>query len=201
MDDSFKVEFSVAISAMLEAFGQEATKPRLLGYWFGLSDLDIQDVNRAVVASLKESKRLPSPAELRELAGVANPEGRAIAAWGDVLDGIPCGPYKHVDFGDGIINASIRLLGGWPTFVERFSGAENEKWARIDFLRVYQSLARGGVDGEVCKPLAGLAEVQVRNGRIEKYRPVRIECRDKDRKLLADDSVRDRLVHLQPVPE
>jgi len=188
MDDSGKAEFSIIISAMLEAFGQEATKPRLLGYWYGLSDLDIGDLGRAVVTCLREATRLPSPAELRELAGVASPEGRAIAAWGDVLEGIFCGPYNHVDFGDRIINATIRLLGGWPTFVGRFSDADGEKWARIEFLRVYQSLARSGVDGDVCRPLAGISEAQVRAGRIEQCRPVRIECRDKSRRLLADGS-------------
>lgn len=174
MDETQKTEFAVTVSAMFEAFGQEATRPRLLGYWLGLQDLSLESIQRAVGRAVREFKRLPAPAEVRELAGVTGPSERAVVAWSDVLKAVPRGPYKHIDFEDRVCNAVIRTLGGWPTFFERFCDAESEKWARLDFLKTYQSLASVGVDSEAAKPLPGLCEVQVINGGIMPSVPVRI---------------------------
>ncbi len=68
MDDSDKEAFATAITAMLVTFGQEATKPRLMGYWLGLKDLALEKVEHAVAQSMQTAKRLPVPAELREIA-------------------------------------------------------------------------------------------------------------------------------------
>lgn len=184
MDESHKKEFGIVISALFESYGQEATSPRLLGYWMGLGDLVLDDVKKAVTKAIRASERLPTPVELRRFAGELAPEDRAQAAWGDVLRAIPCGPYKHVDFEDSVINAAIRMLGGWPTFVSRFSGAESEKWARLEFLKTYQSLADYGVTGEAAAALPGLAEVQCFGGKVIPYQPIPVSC-DQQRKLLA----------------
>jgi hypothetical protein len=176
MDESQKPEFAITLSAMFESFGQEATKPRLLGYWLGLQDLPLERVQHAVARGIRELRHLPMPAELRGLAGVLGAVDQATLAWGDVLKAVPLGPYKHIDFEDGGCNACIRLLGGWPTFLERFSDAESEKWARIDFMKTYQSLVSSGVDGELTAPLAGLAQVAVVDRQLGPPVPVRIEC-------------------------
>lgn len=198
MDESQRAEFAITVSAMFEAFGQEATKPRLLGYWIGLQDLELATVQNAVARGIRESKYLPTPAELRELAGLAGSADRAVLAWNDVLKAIPKGPYKHIDFEDPCCNASIRMLGGWPTFLERFSDAESEKWARLDFLKVYQSLACTGVNGEASKPLAGLAEVQVVNGQVVPSQPLRIGCTS-DRPMIEICNRREQFVKLRKV--
>lgn len=182
MDDSQRGPFGVVISAMLETFGQEATKPRLLGYWLGLRDLELSLVEQAVAKAMQTATRLPAPAELRELIAGGSTQDRAVAAWGDVLKGIPHGPYRHIDFEDRLINAAIRLLGGWPTFVDRFADSESEKWARIDFLKTYASLASSGVDGEACRPLRGLSKIEASGGKHEPI-PRRIGC-DEARKQL-----------------
>lgn len=179
MLESEKARFGVIIGAVFESFGQESTPPRLMGYWLGLKDLELAAVEKAAGRALREMTRLPAPAELRKLAGEMTSQDRALAAWGDVLNAVPVGCYRHVDFQDKLCNAAIRMLGGWPTFLERFSGAETEKWARLDFLRVYQSIADSGVSGDVCGPLAGLLEVQVSNGKLTRPVPVLIATDEK----------------------
>ena len=174
MQETERPKFALVIGAVFESFGQESTQARLMGYWIGLKDLPLEVLENAAGRALRECKSLPTIAELRRLAGELSAEDRAAAAWGDVLKAIPHGCYKHVDFQDKLCNAAIRMLGGWPTFVERFSSADSEKWARLDFLRVYQSLANSRVDGEACRPLAGLLEVQVRNRKLIAPVPVKI---------------------------
>lgn len=176
VDPDDKVPFSVAIGALCETFGQQATKPILHGYWLGLQDLELTDVQRAVAVSIRSATSLPRPVELRRFAGEQTGEQRAIAAWGDVLRGLTIGPYKHIDFQDKLVNAAIRNLGGWPTFCGRFVDEESEKWARLDFIRAYQAFAAGGVDGEVCLPLAGLSQAEIVNGEQSKPVPRLIEC-------------------------
>lgn len=182
MDESKKGAFGVVISAMLETFGQEATKARLLGYWLGMRDLELGQVEEAVGRSLQTATRLPAPAELRELVLGGSGQDRAMAAWGDVLKAIAEGPYRHVDFEDKLINAAIRLLGGWPSFLGRFEEAESEKWARLDFVKMYGSLVSSGVNGDACRPLAGLSVAEASGG-IHEPVPRRIGC-DETRKRL-----------------
>ena len=178
MDDSHKAAFGVVVTAMLETHGQEATKARLLGYWLGLRDLELEQVERAVAKALRTASRLPTPAELRELAGETKAKDRAVGAWDEAYEAISHGAYKHLDFEDRTINAVIRNLGGWPMFCERANGADGVKWLRHEFLRTYESMAATGVDGEACAPLHGLTEVTAIGGRVVHPVPLRIECRD-----------------------
>lgn len=169
-------KFKGLIAGLAITFGRELTEPLIDAYWVSLRDLDLAILQRAAAKAMREMKFMPKPAELRELAGEGNGESRAIAAWGDVLKAIPLGPYKHIDFQDRLCNASIRVLGGWPTFLERFCDSESEKWARLDFVKTYQSLSSSGIDGDAAKPLAGLAEVQASGGKTHPARPIRIAC-------------------------
>jgi hypothetical protein len=176
MVDSDKPAFAAAIGAMLETFGQQATKPILHGYWLGMQDLPLEAVQRAVAVAITQSERTPRPVDLRRLAGEQTAEQRAIAAWGDVQRAVPRGAYKHIDFADRLVNATIRNLGGWPTFIARFSDEESEKWARHEFLKTYQSLSSSGVNGEACLPLPGLSERTAIGGVLQAPVPLRIEC-------------------------
>jgi len=167
MVDQDKAGFAVAIGALFASFGQDATQATLQGYWLGLSDLTIGQVETAVAKSIRERKFVPRPVELRELVGAhQSDDDTAIAAWSDVLRAVRLGPYKHIDFQDKLCNAVVRNLGGWVTFLERFSDAESEKWVRLDFVKCYKSFAKSGVSGELIEPLAGLAEREVIDGQL-----------------------------------
>jgi len=181
MGDEDRATFGLAITAMLETFGQEATTPRLMGYWLALRDLDRAVVESVVTQALRTCKRLPVPAELRELCFGGRAADRAVEAWGDVLRAVPRGPYVHLDFADAAINATIRHLGGWVTFLDRFRTAEDEKWARIDFCRCYEVLASRELSGDVVRPLPGLSEATIFDGRISPPAVVRIGCSEQRR--------------------
>jgi len=176
MQQSDVPKFRSAITALCLTFNQEATEVVFDAYWIGLSDLSIEAANKAVFRAIRECESFPKPVELRRLAGELQRDARAIAAWEDVLRAVPLGSWKHIDFADLLINATIRNLGGWPNFLGRLDGAESEKWARADFLKTYQSFVSGSVSAEACAPLAGLSEATSLGGVRQPPVPVRIEC-------------------------
>lgn len=176
MTEKDRKDFAQAVGALLETFGTEATEPLLRGYWIGLCDLDLLTVQAVVAKAIRHCDRLPKPAELRKLSGEQTGESKAISAWADVQRALPYGPYKHIDFQDKRINAVVRNLGGWPTFCERFTDAESEKWVRLEFVKAYQAFESSGVDGEACRPLTGLAQVQAIDGVVGPCQPRLIEC-------------------------
>jgi len=177
MDDSNKADFSICIGALFSVFGQEATRGHLHGYWLGLCDLELDALKLAVAKAIREKDRLPTPAELRKLCGRSqSAEVLAELAWVDVLKAIPAGPYKHIDFEDGVCNAVIRSMGGWPNFVSRFTDSDSENWVRKEFIRAHQNLSHSGVSSEMARPLPGLANGAIVDGRVGDPAPLRIAC-------------------------
>lgn len=195
------VAFTDAIRAMFELFGMEMTRGKLHGYWLGLCDLPIASVQRAVARAVRTSDHLPLPVQLRRLAGGdATPEARAIAAWDDVLKATTCGAYAHLDFQDRIINATIRNLGGWPNFLGRFTDAKAEEWARKEFLAAYRAFASSVPSEDALRPLSGLGEATVADGRIVPVEPCVIECDQVRSKLPGPPAIAGHQVRFGALP-
>lgn len=175
MDSRDKERFAVAVGAMLETFGVEATKPILHGYWLGLLELTIDQLEFAVGNAIRCRRTVPKPADLLELAGVVvDPDAMASRAFTAASDAVSCfGPYKTVDFEDRAINATLRALGGWPSFCSRFTDAESEKWLRIEFIRAYKGYASRDVGDESGLPLQGISETS--NNKPQE--PRRVACK------------------------
>lgn len=193
MDNNDNARFGIAITAMLEAFGRDATQPRIYGYWMGLQSLTIEQVEssvRKVLESVSDSFP-PPPAKLRELATAGGSEDMAISAWADVQSAIPRGAYRHIDFEDFRINYAIRSLGGWPALFDRCGSADSEKWYRLEFIKAYRHAVDRGVNGDACRPLAGLAVNEVINGDVIPARPRLVRAVDCER--IAAMPNRDRI--------
>ncbi len=173
MDESndTKKAFAEAITGLLVAFDKKPSTVRLRIYFVALRDLSLEEVQAGVVAALRACKFCPKPAELRELV-LGTGEDQALLAWNDVLKSQPLGAWKHVDFADKIINATIRHLGGWVDMFDACRDARAESFYQQKFVKAYLAFARQGVSEEATRPLAGLAEST--NGRPPV--PKRIEC-------------------------
>lgn len=163
MDREVRKAVTQAVGVLSEAFNRKASEATFGAYEIGLGDLSVDQIKLAMTRAIRECRFMPSPAELRELAGELAGEGKALHAWNEFLKHVPIGAYSHVDFTiDPIINATIRTLGGWPNVLSRLDSAENEKWLQKDFVRTYQSLNTARVTGEVCDPLPGLSTGSVK---------------------------------------
>lgn len=158
MDDAAKKEFGRLMQALCAAFTVEPSAPLLEGYWIALRSLPVEQFRLAIGRALETCRRMPSAAELRDLAGVMPPEVRATRAWEAVRSSVARhGAYASPDFDDPAINATIRNLGGWV----RICSAEPDefaKWLRKDFERVYVGFLRTGVTSQSAAPLRGLLE-------------------------------------------
>lgn len=167
-----KKRFSEAMTALASTFGVEASKPWMQGMWFGLNDLPLEDLRRAVTRAIRELRHIPRPVELRALAGQMADSDRAVLAWGAVQCAVGrYGKYRSVDFDDPLINAAIRNMGGWVSLCSK-DVEEFGKWARKDFEKIYSTLATTGVPEEAAQYLAGIAEQQNTAAGFEVPKPV-----------------------------
>lgn len=162
------------VGLLCEAFGRKPTAATFEVYSIALSDLTDQQVNAAATIASGRCKFMPTPAELREFAGVVSTDDRGIIAWQAVERAIPLGPYKHVCFDDPCVNAAIRNLGGWVTFLARLTDADGEKWLRVEFLKAYAAFYRSGVGDEAGAPLPGLLECEAVDGQLCMPRPINV---------------------------
>jgi hypothetical protein len=155
MDNKDRVEFTEVIRAMAAAFNKDASKAFLTGYWMGLSDLSLSALKVAATAALNGSKFMPSPAELRELAGEVRIEDRAQLAFAALENAMRRhGYYSSVDFEDKAINATVRALGGW----EKVCDIPDDEFFNFfpkKFKEMYSAYARRGVSQEAGAPCIG----------------------------------------------
>jgi hypothetical protein len=158
---NFERTVAIYVSALCEAFGRKATKATFMAYEAGLGGLTVSQIKTASHAALKQNRQfMPSPGELREMGLSAGQgyESIAAAAWECLNRGIDRVGYSgSPNFADGLINATVRHLGGW----ERVCGLvvdEFEKWYAKDFKRIYLEFLRNGCSEEQCRYLPGAIE-------------------------------------------
>ena len=173
MQSSDRPKFLSALNSLCAAFRTEPSQPLFDGYWLALQSLPIEAVCRAVGLALGSSRRMPVPAELRELAGEEPAATKAVRAWAAVKDAIArVGAYESVDFGPAV-NATIRTLGGWA----RLCGADSHEldaFIRKDFEKTFLAF-NGRVSEELGRHLAGVFEPQNRLTGHAVRPPVRVE--------------------------
>ena len=135
-----------AIVMLCEGYNRRPTDATFAAYEVGLAGLSEADVERATATALQKLKFMPTPSELRELAGSGGSSFDTMAehAWRDFSDAVRrLGPDHSVSFADGVTNAVIRTHGGWVRVCE-MDGEEFAKWYRKDFLACYVRFCRDG---------------------------------------------------------
>ncbi len=157
MTPNDKPKFLEIIMALVATCRAEVSEALLTGYWLGLEDLHLADVQRSAVVAMRTSKFMPTVAELREIAGSGQLTlaDRAQKAWVAFESAVMrIGSYRSVCFDDPIVNAVVRSLGGWVGCCQR-PESEFDTFLRKDFIAAYQSLAKAGVSEDSAGHLAG----------------------------------------------
>ena len=135
-----------------------ATDTMQRAYQLGLDGLTAEQISASVGRALRACKFLPSPAELRELAGELPIGERAELAWLEFSQAVSrIGCYKSVDFRDSIVNAVVRSLGGWQACCS-MDADKFDSFLRRDFLKTYQAFSRSRPSEESCGHLPGIHE-------------------------------------------
>lgn len=162
MEPVDRPRFAAVLNLLASVYHREVTTLLLDGYWLALDDLPIGSVERGAASAMRECKFMPTPVELRELAGELRAADRAVLAWSAFERAVSAiGAYRSVDFDDPLANATVRHLGGW----ERVCGltvSEFDTWLRKDFLRAYETFCRTGVSPEAAAPLVGIHQKENR---------------------------------------
>lgn len=148
-----------AVGVLGEAFRQKISPTTIRAYELGLRDLPIEAIERAVGNSLSERKFMPTIFELRELSGVLPKESRTVLAWASVKRAVhEVGEYRSVDFDDPVINATIRVMGGWDQLCDTERGEAFDTWKRKQFEETYNALLGSGVGPDLARPLVGICD-------------------------------------------
>lgn len=152
-----KEKISELIAALAVTFNRTADESVFLGYFLGLDGLTVEQVKRATARALRSSRFMPTPAELRELAGEVSIDHRATLAWDEVKKAIERhGGYRSVSFDDRTIHAAVNAIGGWQHVCEQSVVClDRDLWPR--FQRAYKAFAaRGSISSADTGPLLGI---------------------------------------------
>lgn len=160
MDDKEKPEFGARILAIGLLYEKQITKVVIDLYWTALRDLELAEIEKALQTHMRDPDKgrfMPKPADLR--GHVCKPEKTSIIAWSQVEDAY-CryNYYATVQFEDGVINAVIKDMGGWPWFCGQNL---DEPWTQKEFERRYNAYKAAGV--QLHEPLCGHFEIENRS--------------------------------------
>ena len=158
MLESDREGFAATLLTIGKSYGKALEADTLKLYWETLHDLSLGMVQSAIQRHMRDPERgrwMPLPSDILHQSGIRKPT--ALSAWAQVLDVMEArGAYRSVLFADGVTNAVIRDLGGWPGVCYRQANDEQEIWLQKEFERRYDDyLASGRV---MTQTLVGLAE-------------------------------------------
>lgn len=148
MQSTDRFEFGEFITQVLAFYKQDASDFAMGVWWDACKPFDLEQVRKAISSHAMHPEKgqfCPKPADLvRELAGTHT--DRALMAWGRVSRAMSeVGAYASVDFGDPVIHATVRELGGW-SMICRVPNDEQQFLQKrfCDFFRTYTT--RGAAD-------------------------------------------------------
>ncbi|MCI0488968.1 MAG: hypothetical protein L0229_20440 [Blastocatellia bacterium] len=163
MQESDFERFGHAMYALGEVFGKDMTGNLIELYFKALSDLSVEEFERAANLAIGECKFFPKPVELRErLTGTAS--DMAAAAWECAISAYrKAGYWQSVIFVDPHIGAAIvSAFGGWVGFSESLYVLSDEmiRAKQKEFEAAYRNARR---EGRKVQHLPGHHETTNRN--------------------------------------
>ncbi len=116
MRSTDRAEFGELLTQVLAFYKQDASEFVMDLWWGACKPFELEQVRRALSDHAMHPEKgqfCPRPADLvRELAGTFT--DRSLMAWSRVTRAMSdVGAYASVDFGDPVIHAVVRELGGW----------------------------------------------------------------------------------------
>lgn len=160
MKKTDRKRFAEILGSTAELFNRTITPAAIELWWNVLSDLELSAIEQGISRHLRDPDRgkfMPTPADVRHFCGSRH--ASAAIAWGEVLDTMEShGAYASVLFADGVINAVVRDLGGWPAVCHRQATDDEPVWLQKDFERRYAEYQASGRASH--QSLAGLHQLE-----------------------------------------
>lgn len=153
-----KQKIAAVIGVLCEAFNRQPTAATYKAYEIALQDVPDELLDQAGNAALTSTASfMPTPGQLRAMAvtGGISYESRAERAWMEFDKAVGHHGADHsVSFDDGLINATVRLIGDWVWCCER-TGDDYTVWLRKAFIETYSRLCVSGATESLRQPLMG----------------------------------------------
>jgi hypothetical protein len=154
----------VAVVGMLcESYNRRASETLFAAYDLVLRDVEDEQLAEGGTAALSGTTAfMPTPGQLRQtcLTGGKSFATQADIAWHEFDRAVSMqGGDRSVTFADGLINATVRLLGGWIHCCER-TGDDYFVWLQKQFKETYLRLCESGANDELRRPLTGRLELE-----------------------------------------
>ena len=146
---------------------------QMAAWYVQLGTLTPEELKQAIVETLRtyQYAGFPPVGTVLANAGGVSVQGAPLLAWGAVRDAISrVGAYESPDFGDPVVNAVIRNLGGWPQVCE--TRTSKMEWLEKRFCETYSAIRSAPLDADATARLPGLTEVA--NGRMGYTEPIRV---------------------------
>lgn len=148
MTEADKPRFFRTIIALAETWKEPMSDLRLEGYWMGLSDLKIADIETAAAKAIRGSTYFPRPAELRSIIFGNDAHTAEIAwmAWKNAARRLGAGASVVVE--DAALAETLtQMFGGWPEACAKELSPEMWASTRKEFDRVYSVMRERGLTG------------------------------------------------------
>ena len=135
--------FSEIFVGIAESY-EKVPSPQLVKLYFALlEELSLEEIQSAAARYMRDPvqcKFMPKPGDL---IGIARPKRTATMAWADVVEEMGrIDSYASIKFEDGVINAVIKDLGGWPWICMQDL---DEPWTQKEFERRYDQYKAAGI--------------------------------------------------------
>lgn len=150
MTDNDRERFATLILGVGEYYQEPVSALAIEIYWSALKSRSIEEIELALrkhVGDPAHGHFMPKASNILMQCGMNG--ANSLTAWGEVLDAMEDhGAYSTVLFEDGVINAVIADMGGWPNVCHRQVTDENEIWLQKDFCAKYESYQKTGRTSE-----------------------------------------------------
>ncbi len=161
MEQQDKKRFITALAALSEIHNKELSQAVLDLYFGSLSDLGIDELERAIAVAVSTLRWFPKPVELREIVGKSAPklEDLAAAEWTALLHALETNVHYSPPKLHPTTEVVLRQMGGWQTACQW--ERKHYDFKRRDFFELWQ-IANGnepqmieGADAMLAKIEAG----------------------------------------------
>lgn len=137
------------LSLMFSTYRIPMTDDLVAGYAFVLQGVPEVDIERAIASLLRSGREFcPNPGQIYQEATIGKTRGLSAKAWNvyEKAQRLVGGEYG-VNFRDGLINATVRAMGGW----RRCCAIPDEDfhvWHKRDWIATYERFLADGVSEE-----------------------------------------------------
>lgn len=147
MTDSDIEAFTAVIAATAEMYGGKKLSDVVVALYFkALNNLSLEQVKAGISRHMQDTEAgqyMPKPADILRFHKSKKPS--ALIAWSEVIEAMEQkGAYISVLFQDGITNAIIRDMGGWPGICREYMTVDEPVWIQKEFERRYAEYQDSG---------------------------------------------------------